>query len=91
MSAVQLARSLLLFSGMKMFLVLVLSVTALFVWQWHGGSDAVIKTKPTAVQIAAAPTAPRPVSKHDWAKHSLDRANEVANQVRKSRQQNDQP
>ena len=73
-----------------MFLLLVLSVTALFVWQRHGNNNAVPETKP-AVATATAPATPRPMYEHDWAKHSLDRANEVANQVRTTRQQNEQP
>ncbi len=83
------ARSLLFSEGMKMFLVLVLTVTALFVWQRSGNNDA--KTGAPPATKVAGPATPRPVYEHDWAKHSLDRANEVANQVRRSRQQNEQP
>jgi hypothetical protein len=75
---------------MKTFLLLIFSVTALFVWQ-RQGNDAVTATKPNAATAIATPTAPRPVSEHDWAKHSLDRAQEVADQVRRTRAQNDQP
>ena len=78
------------FQGMKMFLLIVLSVTALFIWQRHGGSDAAPESKP-ATATAAASATPRPVYEHDWAKHSLDRAQEVANQVRETRKQNEQP
>ena len=72
-----------------MFLVLVLTVTALFVWQRSGNNEPATGA-PLATK-AAVPATPRPVYEHDWAKHSLDRANEVANQVRRSRQQNEQP
>ena len=75
---------------MKMFLLLVVSVTALFVWQRYGSSNAAPESKP-ATASAAAPATPRPIYEHDWAKHSLDRAQEVANQVRETRQQNEQP
>lgn len=86
-----LARSLLFLRGMKTFLVLVLSLTALFVWQRRNSSDAASETKPPVAATAGAPATPRPVYEHDWAKHSLDRAHDVADQVRKSRQQNEQP
>ena len=72
-----------------MFLVLVLTVTALFVWQRSGNNDAATGAPP-ATKVAGSAT-PRPVYEHDWAKHSLDRAHDVADQVRKSRQQNEQP
>ena len=75
---------------MRTFLLLVLTVTALYVWQ-RQGNDAVTATKPRAETAVATPAVPRPVSEHDWAKHSIDRAHEVANQVREARQQNEQP
>jgi hypothetical protein len=74
---------------MKMFLLLVLTVAALFVWQRSGNNDAATGAPPAA-KVAGLAT-PRPIYEHDWAKHSLDRANEVANQVRKVRQENEQP
>jgi len=75
---------------MRTFLLLVLTVTALYVWQ-RQGNDAVTPTKPRAETAVATRAAPRPVSEHDWAKHSIDRAHEVANQVGETRQQNEQP
>ena len=69
---------------MKMFLILVLSVTALFVWQ-RSNQETTKKDQPPP------PTKASTVSQHDWAKHSLDRAHEVANQVTRVRQQNEQP
>jgi len=75
---------------MKMFLLLIFSVTALFVWQ-RQGNNAVTATKPNGVTPIATPTTPRPVSEHDWAKRSLDRAQGVADEVRRTRAQNDQP
>ncbi len=66
-----------------MFLILVLSLTALFVWQ---------RNNHEATKMSLATPAPSPiVSEHDWAKHSLDRAREVRNQVTQARQQNEQP
>jgi len=35
-------------------------------------------------QVAGSPS-PRPVSEHNWMKHSLDRANEVKRQVAQHR------
>ena len=75
---------------MRTFLLLVLTVTALYVWQ-RQGNDAVTATRPRTETPVATRTAPLPVSEHDWAKHSIDRAHEVANQVRETRQQNEQP
>ena len=75
---------------MRTFLLLVLTVTALYVWQ-RQGNDAVTATKPRAETAVATRAAPHPVSEHDWAKHSIDRAHEVANQVRETRQKNEQP
>jgi hypothetical protein len=78
------------FQSMKMFLLLMLTVTALFVWQRndnHGANEA----KPTRETPATVSSPARTTSEHDWAKHSLDRAHDVAEQVRKSRQGNNQP
>ena len=70
---------------MKTFLLLVLTVTALYVWE-RQGSDAVTATRPRAELPVATPPAARPISEHNWAKHSIDRAHAVADQVRESRQ-----
>ena len=76
---------------MKTFLVLVLSVTAIFMWQRNAERNAAVENKAPVEKTAAAPATPRPVYEHDWAKHSLDRAHEVADQVRETRQSNEQP
>lgn len=70
---------------MKMFLVLVLTVTALFLWQRN--SDRLVESTPPVVNNRA----PTQVSEHDWAKNSLDSAQRVANQVRTIRAENEQP
>ncbi|HEX4666608.1 MAG TPA: hypothetical protein VH207_08405 [Chthoniobacterales bacterium] len=75
---------------MKTFLVLVLSVTALFVWQREGEKNAVAN-KPRSAMPSAATASPRPVSEHNWAKNSLDRARAMVNQVQQSRAGNEQP
>lgn len=76
---------------MKTFLVVVLSVTALYIWQRNGETSAVTENKP-AVQKAAPPApSPSAVSEHNWAKHSLDRAHAVVDQVQQSRRENGQP
>jgi hypothetical protein len=76
---------------MKTFLVLVLSVTAIFIWQRNGDRSAAVENNAAVEKTAAAPATPRPVYEHDWAKHSLDRAHAVADQVRETRQSNEQP
>jgi hypothetical protein len=75
---------------MKTFLVLVLSVTALFVWQREGEKTA-MANKPQRATPSTATASPRPVSEHNWAKNSLDRAHAVMNQVQQSRAGNEQP
>jgi hypothetical protein len=75
---------------MKTFVVLLLTVTALFLWQRNG-----TQTAANGPKSAATPTlqtsSPRPVSEGDWAKHSIDRAREVAGQVQATRRGNEQP
>jgi hypothetical protein len=73
---------------MKTFLLLVLSLAALFVWQRQSHED-VTATKPQVETRPAPAAAPRPVSEHNWAKHSLDRTHEVMDQVQQSREQNE--
>jgi hypothetical protein len=79
---------------MKTFLVLVLSVTALYLWQRSGDQNTPADGKPavekTATVTVAAAT-PGPVSEHNWAKHSLDRTHEVIDQVQQSRRSNEPP
>ena len=81
-----LARWLLPVTDMKMFLLLALCLTAIFLWQRHGSSEAAPETTPAVSTSAVAATTPRPVSEHNWAKHSLDRTHEVMDQVSQSRQ-----
>jgi len=68
--------------GMRKFLVIVVLVglTWLFIVQKRSES-AKPEPKSKTVAQAAASTSPRPVSEHNWMKHSLDRANEVKQQV----------
>jgi hypothetical protein len=86
-----LARGLLLLVGMKTFLVLVLSVTALYLWQRSGDQDAATDGKPAVQKVAVAAATPSVVSEHNWAKHSLDRTHEVIDQVQQTRRSNEQP
>lgn len=75
--------------SMKTFLVVVVVVTALYLWQRRGQETVPPAPAPIAAQSPPAVLA-RPVSEHNWAKHSLDRAHEVADQVRQTREQNDE-
>jgi cytoskeletal protein RodZ len=43
--------------------------------------------KETPKTAAAQKASPRPVSEHNWMKHSLDRANEVKRQVAQQRKE----
>jgi len=76
---------------MKTFLVLVLSVTALYLWQRGGNQEAATQSKPATEKVTTAVVTPGPVSEHNWAKHSLDRTHEVIDQVQQSRRSNEQP
>ena len=76
---------------MKTFLVLVLSVTALYLWQRSGDQETATQSKPTTGKITTAAVTPGPVSEHNWAKHSLDRTHEVMDQVQQARRSNEQP
>ena len=85
------ARAMLLLMEMKTFLVLVLSITALYLWQRSGDQKAPSQSKPAMDKVATAAVTPGPVSEHDWAKHSLDRTHEVIDQVQQTRRSNEQP
>ena len=77
---------------MKTFLVLVLSVTALYLWQRNGDQDATTDSKPAVEKkVTVAAATPSAVSEHNWAKHSLDRTHEVIDQVQQSRRSNEPP
>jgi hypothetical protein len=64
-------------------------VAALFVWQRNNHATTTKSDEPAAVQSSAVQSSA--VSEHDWAKHSLDRAHEVRDQVVRIRQENEQP
>lgn len=85
------ARALLLETEMKTFLVLVLSLTALYLWQRSGDQETATQSKPATEKTITAAVTPGPVSEHNWAKHSLDRTHEVIDQVQKTRRSNEQP
>jgi hypothetical protein len=81
----------LLLMEMKTFLVLVLSLTALYVWQRNGDQGSATQTRPATQKLTTAAVTPGPVSEHNWAKHSLDRTHEVMDQVQQGRRSNEQP
>ena len=77
---------------MKTFLVLVLTVTALFLWQRNASQNAATgASSRSEAKVTAPASSSQPVSNGDWMKHSLDRAHEVAGQVQAARNQGDQP
>jgi len=51
----------------------------LYLWQKSSEPPSV----PNEHASVVTPAPPRQVSEHDWAKHSIDRAREVADQARK--------
>ena len=73
---------------MRKFLVIAVlaGLTWLFVAQKRSESSKPAPASKAVAQVAGSPT-PRPVSEHNWMKHSLDRANEVKRQVVQQRKQ----
>lgn len=73
---------------MRKFLVIALLVGLSWLFLVQKRSEPA-KPGPRSKSMAqtAAAASPRPVSEHDWMKHSLDRANEVKRQVAQKRKQ----
>jgi hypothetical protein len=75
---------------MKKFFLLAVLVTAFFIWLNRNDPAG-----PAAPQTVASPASltpsPRPVSEHDWAKNSIDRARRVTDQVRRATSDAQQP
>jgi hypothetical protein len=76
---------------MKKFVVVLVLAAAVFFLQRRGARDTASDAKAPAAINAAASATPRPIYQHDWAKHSLDRAQTVVDQAKKSREENEQP
>lgn len=77
---------------MKTFVVLVLTMSALFLWQRNASQTATtVSSAKSEGRLAVRAGSPQPVSNGDWMKHSLDRAHDVARQVQVVRNQGDQP
>lgn len=75
-------------------MLLAVLLTMFFIWLDRNNSSKRAALSDKAQKESPSPAAqitPRPVSEHDWAKRSLDRAREVADQVREKRQENEQP
>jgi hypothetical protein len=70
---------------MKKIFLFSLLLTAFFIWLNRNESS-----KPAAPDPATQ-TSLRPVSEHDWAKRSLDRARAVTEQARKNQTESQQP
>ncbi len=77
------------FRFMKTFLVLVLSIVAIFVWQ-RQSAETVTATKAPAKLSFSRPLSRGRCPSINWAKNSLDRAHEVVEQVQLTREHNDQ-
>lgn len=88
---------------MKTFLAIVLLATALFFWQ-RSHQQPVSTTPETSgtaspsdkaiagAHVSPAPLlTPRPASEQNWIKRPIDRAHEVADQVRKRSEETQQP
>ena len=70
---------------MRKFFLFALLLTAFFIWLNRNDSSKPATPNPTNQ------TASRPVSEHDWAKRSLDRASAVAAEARKNQVESQQP
>jgi hypothetical protein len=77
---------------MRKFLVITVlaALTWLFIVQKRSEHSKPELSNKTVAQSAASPS-PRPVSEHNWMKHSLDRANEVKRQVVQQRKTDGTP
>ena len=71
---------------MRKFLVITVlaGLTWLFIVQKRSEPAKPEPKSKAVAQVAGSPS-PRPVSEHNWMKHSLDRANEVKRQVAQQR------
>lgn len=67
---------------MRTFLLLALTVGALYLWQQNEQHPAAKKIEKTLNDSSIEQT----IEQHNWAKHALDRAHEVAGQVKTSRE-----
>ncbi|HEY2713663.1 MAG TPA: hypothetical protein VGI60_14205 [Chthoniobacterales bacterium] len=74
---------------MKTFMVLVLTVVALFVWQ--RGNNPGETSAPNASPKLVATPAPAAASAQSWAKNSIDRTHEAIEQVRRMREEKERP
>ncbi|MGH8102752.1 MAG: hypothetical protein ACREIW_15760 [Chthoniobacterales bacterium] len=66
---------------MRRYLLFLIIAGLGILYLWQKSSE----TAPVSNEHASVvtPAEPRQVSEHDWAKHSIDRAREVAEQARK--------
>jgi hypothetical protein len=78
-------------SCVKKFAVLIVLATAVFFSQRRTNQEPAAAAKAPATAKATVSATPRPVYEHDWAKHSLDRAHAVVDEVQKSRQEDNPP
>jgi hypothetical protein len=76
-------------SALRMRKFLVIAVLAGLAWVFvvQKRSEPQKTAPEKGVTKAVASASPRPVSEHNWMKHSLDRANEVKRQVVEQRKQ----
>jgi hypothetical protein len=74
---------------MKTFMVLVLTVIALFVWQRANNPGGASPPNPST-RLAATPARP-PASAQSWVKNSLDRTHEAIEQLRRTREEKERP
>jgi hypothetical protein len=70
---------------MRKFLVIAVLAALSWLFVVQKRSEPQKTTPEKAVALASA--SPRPVSEHNWMKHSLDRANEVKRQVAQKRKE----
>jgi len=71
--------------GLMTFIVIAGIGGGLFAWQKHCEQQSA-QIEPVSQQSAQAP---RQVSEHDWAKHSLDTTHSVIDQIKRQRKDDD--
>jgi hypothetical protein len=77
--------------SMRTFLILVIaaSLGGLFYWQKHNAEAP--PPADTHVTAQTSPQPPREIYKHDWAKHSIDRARDVGSAAAAQTKQSQDP
>jgi hypothetical protein len=76
---------------MRTFLILVIAGALGGLYYWQKQSAEAPVAAPLKATALATPAAPREIYKHDWAKHSIDRARDVGSAAAAQTKQSQDP